>query len=112
MIWTAITRQGITSPQLPEPRCGSNDHAEPEAADIPAVDAGVGSGELIAAHLPQVLVMHDGSQVARAPASRRAAISTSAGARTLTTTAWARAAPDDHPGGETVRCSEVAQLEA
>ena len=35
----------------------------------------------------------------RAPASRRAAINTSAGVRTLTTTAWARAALDDHHGG-------------
>ena len=34
----------------------------------------------------------------RAPASRRAAIRTSAGVRTLTTPAWARAALDDHRG--------------
>jgi hypothetical protein len=34
----------------------------------------------------------------RAPASRRAAIRTSAGVRTLTTTAWARAALDHHRG--------------
>lgn len=38
----------------------------------------------------------------RAPASRRAAIRTSAGVRTLTTTAWARAALDDHRGGQAV----------
>ena len=52
--------------QLPEPRRGPDDDAEPAAADIPAVDADVDSGELIAAQLPQVLVMHDasyGSQV-------------------------------------------------
>jgi len=56
----------LTASQLPEPRRGSDDHAKPAAADIPAVDADVGSGELIAAQLPQVLVMHDasdGSQV-------------------------------------------------
>src|SRR6266702_1780605 len=38
----------------------------------------------------------------RASASRRAAISASAGVRTLTTTAWARAAPDDHRSGRAV----------
>ena len=32
--------------------------------------------------------------------------------RTLTTTAWARAAPDDHPADETVLRREVAQLGA
>jgi hypothetical protein len=36
----------------------------------------------------------------RAPASRRAAISVSAGVRTLTTTAWARVALDDHRDGQ------------
>ena len=67
-IWAAITRHGIVSPraQLPGPRRGPDDDAEPAAADIPAVDTDVDSGELIAAQLPQVLVMHDasdGSQV-------------------------------------------------
>ena len=38
----------------------------------------------------------------RAPASRRAAIRTSAGVRTLTTTAWARAVLDDHRNGQGV----------
>src|SRR5580704_11040473 len=38
----------------------------------------------------------------RVPASRRAAIRTSAGVRTLTTTAWARTALDDHHDGQTV----------
>ena len=45
--------------QLPAPRRGPDDDAEPAAADIPAIDADVDSGELIAAQLPQVLVMHD-----------------------------------------------------
>ena len=51
---------------------GSNDYAEPATADIPAVDADVDSGELITAHLPQILVMHDagdGSQIG--PCSRK-----------------------------------------
>jgi len=56
----------LTAPQLPGPRRGPDDHTEPTAADIPAVDAHVNSGELITAQLPQVFTMHDarhGSQV-------------------------------------------------
>jgi hypothetical protein len=56
----------LAASQLPGPRRGPDDQAEPAAADIPAVDADVDSGEFIAAQLPQVLVMHDashGSQV-------------------------------------------------
>jgi len=56
----------LAASQLPEPRRGPDDRAEPVAADIPAVDADVDSGQLITAELPQVLVMHDashGSQV-------------------------------------------------
>ncbi len=52
--------------QLPQPRRGPDDHAEPAAADIPTAGADVDSGELIAAQLPGILVMHDasdGSQV-------------------------------------------------
>jgi len=45
--------------QLSGPRRCADDDAEPAAADVPAVDADVDSGELIAAQLPQVLVMHD-----------------------------------------------------
>src|SRR5271156_5189028 len=37
-----------------------------------------------------------------APANRRTASDTSAGVKTLTTTAWARAALDDHRGGQAV----------
>ena len=51
----------LTPSQLPEPGRGPDDDAEPAAADIPAVDADVEPGELIAAQLPQVLVMHDAS---------------------------------------------------
>ena len=56
----------LTGWQLPGPGCGADDHAEPAAADVPAVGTDVDSGELIAAHLSQILVMHDtsdGSQV-------------------------------------------------
>ena len=56
----------LAASQLPESRRGPDDHAEPAAADIPAIDADVDSGELIAAQLPQILAMHDpghGSQV-------------------------------------------------
>jgi hypothetical protein len=58
--------------QLPSPRRGHDD-AEPAAADIPAADADVDSGELIAA-----------------------------GARTLTTTAWVCVTLGDHRDGEDV----------
>jgi hypothetical protein len=71
--------------QLPGPRRSPGNDAEPAAADIPAVDADVDSGELIATQRPQVLVMYDAATAARwgrAPASRRAAIKTSAGVRT------------------------------
>jgi hypothetical protein len=56
----------LAASQLPEPRRGPDDDAEPAAADIPAADVDVDSGQLIAAQLRQVLVMHeasDGSQV-------------------------------------------------
>ncbi len=56
--------------QLPEPRRGADHYAEPAAADIPAIDADLGSGQLIAAQLPQVLRMHEashGSQVRPCP---------------------------------------------
>jgi hypothetical protein len=42
-------RDRFTAPQLPELRRGLDDHAEPATAEIPAVDADVGSGDLIAA---------------------------------------------------------------
>jgi hypothetical protein len=51
----------LTAPQLPEPRSGPDDHTEPAAADIPAVDTDVETGKLIAAQLPQILFMHDAS---------------------------------------------------
>jgi hypothetical protein len=38
----------LAASQLPEPGRGRDDHAEPAAADIPAVGADVDSGELIA----------------------------------------------------------------
>ena len=55
-------RDGLAAPQLAEPRRGPHDHAEPAAADIPAVDTDIESGEFIAAQLPEVLVMHDDSE--------------------------------------------------
>ena len=45
--------------QLSGPWCGPDDHAEPAAADIPAVDTDVDPGELVAAQLPQIGFMHD-----------------------------------------------------
>lgn len=92
----------------PQPRRGPDDDAEPAIANVPASDADVNPGELIAAQLPQVLVMHDagrGSQVrGLAPASRCAATSISAGVRTFPMTTWTRVTLDDHCGGQTVVC--------
>jgi len=45
--------------QVPGPRRGPDDDAEPAAADVPAVHTDVDSGELIVAQLPQVVVMRD-----------------------------------------------------
>jgi hypothetical protein len=76
--------------QLPGPRRGPDDHAEPAAADIPAVDADVDSGELIAAQLLQVLMMHDasgGSQVRSCSGEPPRSNQDLGRVRTLTTTA-------------------------
>src|SRR4029077_7624351 len=51
----------LAAPQLPGPGRSPDDDAEPAGADVPAIDADVDSGELIAAQLPKVLLMHDGS---------------------------------------------------
>ncbi len=67
--WTrlpSVPGDRLAAWQLPEPRRGPDDYAEPAAADIPSVDPDVDSGELIAAQPPQVLLMDDpshGSQV-------------------------------------------------
>jgi hypothetical protein len=42
----------LAARQLSAPSRGPNDHAEPAAADIPAVDTDVDTGELSAAHNP------------------------------------------------------------
>ena len=42
--------------QLSGPWCGPDDHAEPAAADIPAVDTDLDPGELVAAQLPQIVL--------------------------------------------------------
>jgi hypothetical protein len=94
-------RDRLAAPQLPGRRRGPDD-AEPAAADVPAADTDLGSGELLAAQLPEILLSHnagDGSQMRSCSASRRAAIRTSARIRTLTMTARARATLDDHRHG-------------
>ena len=63
-------RNRLAASQIPEPRRGPDDHAEPAAANIPAIDADIDTGQFIAAQPPQVLVMHDashGSQVGSCP---------------------------------------------
>jgi hypothetical protein len=98
-------RDRLAAPQLPGPRRAPDDHAEPAAADIPAAGADVDSGQLTAAQLPQVLVMHDaGDGRQMGPCSREPPRGNQdpGRVRTLTTPAWAHAALDDHRGGETV----------
>jgi hypothetical protein len=77
--------------QLPEPGRGPDDRAEPAAADIPAVNANVGSPVSSSRHSCQrssrCTMPAMAASCGRAAASRRAAISISAGVSTLTTTA-------------------------
>jgi hypothetical protein len=54
-------RDRLAAPQLPALGRGPDDYPEPAAADIPAIDADVDAGELIAAQLPQVILVHDAS---------------------------------------------------
>ena len=51
----------LAASQLPEPGRSPDDDAKPAATDIPAIDADVDLGKLIAAQLPQIIVMHDPS---------------------------------------------------
>jgi hypothetical protein len=111
-IWAAITRQGrLAASQLPEPQRGADDHAEPAAADIPAAGADVESGELIAAQLAEIVVMHDAShdsQVRSCSGQLPGGDQDLGRGPTLTTTAWAGTALGDHRGGQTV--AEMARL--
>ena len=62
----------LAAGQLPGPRRSPDNHAEPAAADIPAISADVDSGELSAAQAPQVLGMHDASNRGQVgPSSRK-----------------------------------------
>jgi len=64
----AITRHGIVSPRRSSPSRGVAPTATPNQRTriSPAVDTDVESGELIAAQLPLVLLMHDASQSSQA----------------------------------------------
>jgi hypothetical protein len=78
----------LASWQLPSPRRGPDNDAEPATANIPAVDADVDSGELIATQLPQILVIHDardGSQVGSCSREPPRGDQDLSGVRTLTT---------------------------
>jgi hypothetical protein len=95
----------LAAGQFPGPRRGADDDAEPSAADVPAVDADVDTGGLIAAQLPQVLVMHDasdGGQVGSCSCEPPRGNQYLSRIRTLITTARTQMALDDHPAGEAV----------
>jgi hypothetical protein len=96
----------LTAPQFPGPGRGLDDYAEPAAANIPAVNTDIDpvSSSRHSRHMSSGCTMPaTAARWGRTPASRRAAIRTSAGVRTLTTTAWARAGLDDHRGGPSAR---------
>jgi hypothetical protein len=103
-IWAAITRQGIVSPRRSCPVRGvaptTTPNQRPRISQPSIRTSTPVSSSRHNCHRSSLCTMPaTAARWDRAPASRRAAISTSAGVRTLTTTAWARAVLDDHRGG-------------
>jgi hypothetical protein len=89
----------LAAGQFPGPRRGPDHDAEPAAADIPAISAdvdSVSSARHSCHRSPGCTMPATATTCGRAPASRRAAITISAGVRTLTTSAWAHLAPGHH----------------
>ena len=106
VIWAAITRQGIISPRRSSPSRGVAPTTTPNQRpriSQPSTRTSTPSSSRHSRHRSsRCTIPATAARCGRAPASRRAAIRTSAGVSTLTTTAWARAAPDDHRDSETV----------
>ena len=76
--------------------------AKPAAADIPAAGADIDPG-VIAAQLPQILVMHHpghGNEVRPCPREPPRGDQHLGRGQDATTTAWAHAALHDHRGGQ------------
>jgi hypothetical protein len=115
--WAAITRHGIVSPRCSSPSRGAAPTTTPNqrpriSQPSTRTSAPVSSSRHSCHGSSGCTMPATAARWGRAPASRRAAISISARVRTLTTTAWAGATLDDHPGGETVLRREAARLGA
>ncbi len=105
-IWAAITRHGIVSPRRSSPVRGvaptTTPNQRPRISQPSMRTSRPVSSSRHSCHRSSGCTMPaTAARWGRAPASRRAAIRTSAGVRTLTPTAWARAALDDHRDGRT-----------
>ena len=103
VIWTAITRQGITSPRRNSPSRGvaatTTPNQRPRISQPSTRRSTPVSSSRHSCHRCSWCTMPaTATRWGRTPASRRAAIRTSAGVSTLTTTAWACAALHDQRG--------------
>ncbi len=115
-IWVAITRHGIVWPRGNSPVRGvaatTTPNRRPRISQPSMRTSTPVSSSRHSCHRSSGCTMPaTAARWGRAPASRRAAISTSAGVRTLTTTAWARAALGDHRGGQAVVCKGGVALQ-
>jgi hypothetical protein len=102
-IWAANTRQGIVWPRRSSPVRGvaptTMPNQRPRMSQPSIRTSTPVSSARHNSHRSSLFTMPaTAARWGRAPASRRAAIRTSAGVGALTTPAWARAAPDDHRG--------------
>jgi hypothetical protein len=102
-IWAANTRQGIVWPRRSSPIRGvapmTIPNQRPRMSQPPVpTSTPVGSARHNCHRSAGCTMPATAARCGRAPASRRAAIPTTPGVRTLTTPAWARAALDDHRG--------------
>ena len=102
-IWAANTRQGIVWPRRNCPVRGvaprTMPHQRLRMSQPSILTSTPVSSPRHNCHRSSIFTMPaTAARWGRAPASRRAAIRTSAGVRTLTTPGWARAALDDHRG--------------
>ena len=106
--WAAITRHGIVSPRRSSPVRGVASTTTPNQRPRifqPSIRTSTPvSSSRHSRHMSSGCTMPaTAARWGRTPASRRAAIRTSAGVRTLTTTAWAHTGLDDHRGGPSTR---------
>jgi hypothetical protein len=106
VIWAAITRHGIVSPRRNSPSRGvaptTTPNQRPRISQPSRwTSSPVSSSRHNCHRSSRCTTPARAARWGRAPASRRAAIRTSAGVRTLTPTAWAWATLADHRDGAT-----------